>query len=106
MKSLYSARALALLDDLFQKAQSNDGQPHISSQPELGKAATTRPTLVSLPLIVTTGHAWSMYFACDRDTSIDIHGALPNGFYGFYLGSVYAAMLAPSLDDMDRNNFL
>lgn len=75
MWSLYSARGLALLDEQFRNASTSDQQP--SSEPQC--AVPTRPKMVSLPLVVVTGHEWQIYFACDRDTSIDVYGPLSMG---------------------------
>ncbi|KAH8752287.1 hypothetical protein F5883DRAFT_370507, partial [Diaporthe sp. PMI_573] len=61
MMSLYTARGLALLDEHPQEA------------------APMRAKVVSLPLIVTTGHDWQVYFACDRDNSIEMYGPLRMG---------------------------
>ncbi|KAH8753812.1 hypothetical protein F5883DRAFT_356436, partial [Diaporthe sp. PMI_573] len=41
--------------------------------------APMRAKVVSLPLIVTTGHDWQVYFACDRDNSIEMYGPLRMG---------------------------
>jgi hypothetical protein len=75
MMSLYTARGLALLDEQFQNASNIDQQP--SSSPQ--EAAPMRAKVVSLPLIVTTGHDWQVYFACDRDNSIEMYGPLRMG---------------------------
>ncbi|KAI0153091.1 hypothetical protein GGR57DRAFT_155603 [Xylariaceae sp. FL1272] len=37
------------------------------------------PKLVSVPLILATGHDWELYFACDQGHSIVIRGPVPLG---------------------------
>ncbi|KAH8748989.1 hypothetical protein F5883DRAFT_582025 [Diaporthe sp. PMI_573] len=87
MRSLYSARALALLDEQFQNASTSDDPP--SSGPQ--NAVPARPKVVSLPLIVVTGHEWQIYFACDQDTSIEVYGPLRMGSTATLL-DVYALL--------------
>lgn len=76
MKSLYSARCLDILDDLSRAVELNDRQA--PSNPS-SCTIPPNPTLVSLPLIVATGCQWQIYFACDRDTSIELYGPLTMG---------------------------
>ncbi|KAI5919674.1 hypothetical protein F4810DRAFT_685886 [Camillea tinctor] len=76
MKVLYSARSLDILDDQFRNASTSD-QPTISRPPDT--VPPPNPALVSLPLIVATGHHWQIYFACDQDVSIELYGPLTIG---------------------------
>ncbi|KAK5637626.1 hypothetical protein RRF57_013341 [Xylaria bambusicola] len=45
----------------------------------LADSAPGDPRLVSVPLIVVTGHEWDVYFACDEGSTISIRGPLRIG---------------------------
>ncbi|KAI1115410.1 hypothetical protein F5Y14DRAFT_410489 [Nemania sp. NC0429] len=82
MKFLYSARCLEILDDLSHTVDGSDRRPPIDHS---SRTIPSNPKLVSLPLIVATGHQWQVYFACDRDSSIELHGPLAMGSTGTIL---------------------
>ncbi|KAI1124007.1 hypothetical protein F5Y10DRAFT_250670 [Nemania abortiva] len=80
MKSLYSARCLDILDNLSHgidlSDQAGDQRPPTTQS---SREIPANPRIVSIPLIVATGYQWQIYFACDRDTSIELYGPLTMG---------------------------
>ncbi|KLU91730.1 hypothetical protein MAPG_10679 [Magnaporthiopsis poae ATCC 64411] len=60
---------------------------------ELLPHVVSRGGIMTLPLLVCNGHAWSLYFACDRGIKIEMIGPISLG--GTYsLSSTYALFAA------------
>ncbi|KAI0867485.1 hypothetical protein GGS24DRAFT_485483 [Hypoxylon argillaceum] len=62
------------------RAESDDTGGCTRADPERGNTdGSPPPQLVSVPLIVITGHGWEVFFACDEGGAITVRGPVSLG---------------------------